>query len=145
MVATCLRVRTFPYQPLAVQPANLIHYHVCRITTYSDLPFYVIINPASGPGSSGSQPDASYQLCIPGIQGANVKILGYVATGYGSGTNVATDIATYAGWDSSYRPDGIFFDETSTSSGDYNSYATWAADATASFASGSGYVSSIWC
>lgn len=119
------------------------HLFFCRIPNYLYLPWYIIINPASGPGASGTQPDLNYQQCIPKLHNNTVTILGYVATNYGSGTNVATDIATYAGWDSAYRPNGIFFDEASTSSSDYSTYSSWASSAQSSFTSsaGSGYVS----
>ncbi|KAG6892812.1 hypothetical protein C0992_012400, partial [Termitomyces sp. T32_za158] len=101
------------------------------------LEFLIIVNPASGPGPADSQPDTNYQVCISQLRttgaasGENVKILGYVATAYGSraAIDIATDIDTYVGWSGAYRPEGIFFDE---STGDpalvsqYQEYASYA-------------------
>jgi len=96
----------------------------------SNVPFYIIVNPASGPGATNSTPDANYQACIPQLRSAssNVKVVGYVATGFGlrSTSLVTADINTYAGWGTGYRPDGIFLDETSTTSGTLATYQGYA-------------------
>ncbi|KAG6911032.1 hypothetical protein DXG01_005448 [Tephrocybe rancida] len=96
--------------------------------------FYVIVNPASGPGATNSQPDVNYQACIALLRttgaasGNNVKILGYVATGFGNRASsaVTTDIDTYSNWASAYRPEGIFFDEVATSARFLTNYQTFA-------------------
>ncbi|CAE6490360.1 unnamed protein product [Rhizoctonia solani] len=98
------------------------------ITSHPNLPFWVIVNPASGPGAANSQPDANYQSCIAQLRPAanpNVKVLGYVPTGFGSRAQsaVQADITTYSQWATSYRPNGIFFDETLATSGNQNLYS----------------------
>ncbi|KAJ7598486.1 Spherulation-specific family 4-domain-containing protein [Mycena floridula] len=84
------------------------------------LPFIFVINPNNGPGVAvNSQPDVLYQACIPqlvnsGTAQHNVRILGYVATHFGSGnsSDVLNNITTYANWGAEYRPKGIYFDQT---------------------------------
>ena len=82
--------------------------------------FTVIINPNSGPGTS-KNPPSDYASAIKQLRataGVNqiLELVGYVATGYGkrSAAKVQADVAKYAGWQDAVRPDGIFFDETST-------------------------------
>lgn len=105
----------------------------------------MIVNPDSGPGAAGSQPDASsYQGCIPELKShSNVVVVGYVPTGDGtrSQSAVDTDVATYAAWSSAYRPDGIFFDEVNPTSNLLSLYTTYVQTARQSFNSGSGFVS----
>ncbi|KIY52583.1 hypothetical protein FISHEDRAFT_34977 [Fistulina hepatica ATCC 64428] len=107
------------------------------IAEYDTLPFYVIVNPSSGPGDENSQPDASYQTCIAELlnTGSNVHAVGYVLTDYGSRSeqDVLADIATYAQWDSDYRPSGIFFDQASYSASEVSTYTTYAENARSSF------------
>ncbi|KAF8885165.1 Spherulation-specific family 4 [Infundibulicybe gibba] len=99
------------------------------------LQFYIVINPNSGPGGApGSKPDTNYQACIAALRTAgsaaqNVKILGYVATGFGarSSTDVNSDIDTYSQWAASYRPDGIFFDEGATAANLLPTYQAFSA------------------
>ncbi|KAJ7085209.1 Spherulation-specific family 4 [Mycena belliarum] len=85
-------------------------------TANPTLPFLVIANPDSGPGAvANTQPDSNYQTCLTNLTAhANVRSIGYVATGYGTRASAAVeaDIATYAQWSAAYRPSGIFFDET---------------------------------
>jgi Spherulation-specific family 4 len=105
-----------------------------RIHTQSIVAFYIIINPNSGPGAAGSQPDTNYQACIAQLRTAaaangNLKVLGYVPTGYAaaSSAGVMSEIDTYSQWSSAYRPDGIFFDEVSQLAADlplYQSYSS---------------------
>lgn len=93
----------------------------------------------------GSQPDAgSYQGCIPDLKShSNVVVVGYVPTGDGtrSQSAVNADVATYAGWNSAYRPDGIFFDEVNPTSGLLSLYTAYSQTAKESFNGGSGFVS----
>ncbi|RDB26835.1 Spherulin-4 [Hypsizygus marmoreus] len=106
---------------------------ISAIRTNTVLQFYLIINPASGPGAAGTQPDTTYQACIATLRstgaaaGGNVKLLGYVATGYGSRTSslVTTDIHTYSQWATTYRPEGIFFDEVATAANQLSTYQTY--------------------
>ncbi|KAG5725143.1 Spherulin-4 [Termitomyces sp. T112] len=109
------------------------------IPTYSNLQFILVINPASGPGLAGSQPDVNYQACVTqlrdaGMDHGNVKMIGYVRTGFGGLplNNITTDIDTYAGWSATaqagvdYHVEGIFFDEAVTNSGNISSYQNYA-------------------
>ncbi|RDB26833.1 Spherulin-4 [Hypsizygus marmoreus] len=106
---------------------------ISAIQAGSILQFYLIINPASGPGAAGTQPDTTYQACIATLRstgaaaGRNVKILGYVATGYGNRTSslVTTDIHTYSQWATTYRPEGIFFDQVATGAHQLSTYETY--------------------
>ncbi len=75
---------------------------------YSTVPFWVIVNPASGPGASL---DDNYRKAIDRLVGSGCVVLGYVATSYAkrSVSDVAKDLDT---WQSTYpRVHGIFFDE----------------------------------
>ncbi|KAJ7480738.1 Spherulation-specific family 4 [Mycena latifolia] len=100
------------------------------ITANPTLPFLIVIDPSNGPGGANTQPDTNYQSCIANLKSfANVRVIGYVATGYGhrDTSAVTTDIATYAQWGTTYRPTGIFFDETNATTSHvslYQSYAT---------------------
>ncbi|KAG6895655.1 hypothetical protein C0992_000176 [Termitomyces sp. T32_za158] len=100
------------------------------------LQFLVVVNPNSGPGPAGSQPDANYQACVAqlrmaGAVGGNVKMIGYVSTAYGArdASAVTADIDTYAGWAAAYRVEGIFFDEAATDSGSVSKYQSYASRA----------------
>ncbi|MEM7476617.1 MAG: spherulation-specific family 4 protein [Planctomycetota bacterium] len=75
---------------------------------HTGLPFWVILNPASGPGK---QIDANYTKAIDRLIGSGCQVLGYVPTGYGktNSRDVANDIEK---WRQFYpRVQGIFFDE----------------------------------
>lgn len=117
----------------------------CSIAAHPSLPFWVIINPDSGPGGKqGSQATKEYQQCIPILRAPNVVVLGYVATGQGKASRqarVTADVSTYAGWAAAYRPDGIFFDEVSGRKADLATYQGFAAQAVSSFNGGNGFVS----
>ncbi|KAJ7145677.1 Spherulation-specific family 4-domain-containing protein [Mycena epipterygia] len=92
------------------------------IAAHSSTQWYIIINPDSGPGS----PDSTYQGCVAALPTSKNQIrMGYVDTTTG---NVIADIDTYAGWDSSSRPTGIFFDNVSDANpiSTYQSYVTHA-------------------
>ncbi|KAF8990054.1 Spherulation-specific family 4 [Cyathus striatus] len=113
------------------------------IISYPKVPFYVIINPNSGPGS-GTQPDTNYQTCTAQVKSAagsngNVKLLGYVSTSYGSraASAVTADVNTYSGWTASYRLNGIFFDEAATSSALVSTYSGYASTVRSTFGTSS--------
>ena len=88
-----------------------------------------------------SQPDSNYQRCVTQLlatgsaAGGNVKTIGYVDTGYGNidSSLVVNNISTYAQWNSSYRPIGIFFDDVAASSSLVSLYESYAADVRSSF------------
>ena len=114
-----------------------------RIAAHPSLPFWVVINPARGPGRHGSQAPAEYQRCIPELRTTNVVVLGYVPT-FDAAANkqsgVTQDVDTYAGWGDAYRPDGIFFDQVSGASGDLAVYEGFASHATPLFNGGDSFV-----
>ncbi|KAG6861049.1 hypothetical protein C0995_004550 [Termitomyces sp. Mi166 len=105
------------------------------VPAYPDLQFIVVVNPNSGPGPAGSQPDANYQNCVTQLRNVsaandNVKMIGYVLTGYGNRTSseVFADVDTYAGWATAYHVEGIFFDEAANTPDMvslYQSYASY--------------------
>lgn len=90
------------------------------IKAYPHVQWQVIVNPDSGPGTTGCPTDTNYIDGISILNGyANVMTLGYVDTNY---TNraysaVIQDINTYASWWNCNEPgynisiDGIFFDD----------------------------------
>ncbi|EKM59215.1 uncharacterized protein PHACADRAFT_191536 [Phanerochaete carnosa HHB-10118-sp] len=114
------------------------------ISANPSVPFIIIINPNSGPGAVGSQPDSSsYQGCVPQLKSQpNVRTIGYVFTEYGSRSqsDVDADVSTYAGWDSAYRLDGIFFDQVETTSDLLSTYTAFVNTARQSFDDSNGFV-----
>lgn len=75
---------------------------------FSKVPFWVVLNPASGPGNSI---DANYTKAVDRLIGSGCVVLGYVATGYGK-KSVANVQAEMLQWQEMYpRVHGIFFDE----------------------------------
>src|SRR5436190_7069951 len=105
--------RTGLLVPLYVYPADI---HTNRVYNrlidikrrYATVPFWVIVNPASGPGNAI---DANYTKAIDRLQGAGCVVLGYVTTSYGK--RPAADVhADIDRWLKMYpRTQGIFFDE----------------------------------
>jgi hypothetical protein len=87
-----------------------------RLDAHPELHFLVVINPSNGPGNN-PLPDDNYSAQILKLNNyTNVETVGYVRTGYATQniTNVAEEVATYAGWDTqnnSLAMHGIFFDE----------------------------------
>jgi hypothetical protein len=71
----------------------------------------VVVNPASGPGTSRS---AAYAEAVRRAQEAGMRVLGYVATGYGARgvAEVGANVDRYAAW---YGVDGILLDEAAGS------------------------------
>lgn len=96
-----------------IYPAN-IHTHpeynrlINLKRRFPTVPFWVIVNPASGPGSAV---DANYTKAIDRLIGAGCVVLGYVSTRYGE--RPEADIrADLASWRTMYpRIQGAFFDE----------------------------------
>ena len=75
---------------------------------YSEVPFWVIVNPASGPGTAI---DPNYTKAIDRLIGAGCVVLGYVSTSYGK-VPIETVRANMQTWRTFYpRTHGIFFDE----------------------------------
>lgn len=74
----------------------------------------MVMNPNSG---SGLSPDPNYVQAVKTAQAAGIKILGYVASGYGDQATrplqkVLGEIDSYKDW---YGVDGIFVDEVASS------------------------------
>jgi hypothetical protein len=105
--------RTGVLLPLYVYPAdvhtNAVYNRVIELKRrYETVPFWVIVNPASGPGE---QVDANYTKAIDRLQGAGCVTLGYVTTSYAKrpAAEVQADIDR---WLKLYpRIHGVFFDE----------------------------------
>ncbi|KAF8079222.1 Spherulation-specific family 4 [Lyophyllum atratum] len=103
------------------------------ISAHPGTAFYLVINPSDGPGPVGSQPDQSYDECIPSLRPSsnpNTVVLGFVKIlASKSSSAILAEINTYAGWSSSSRPTGIYFDGTSASTGtQYKTYVSHAKD-----------------
>ncbi|PIL36914.1 hypothetical protein GSI_00604 [Ganoderma sinense ZZ0214-1] len=108
------------------------------IAAHPTVPYYAVINPNSGPGGAGTQPGAEYQQCIPILRAASdsVVVLGYVPSWEADSSKAAgviSDVNTYAGWSSSYRVDGIFFDQVSGAASDFSAYTNYTSHARQTF------------
>jgi Spherulation-specific family 4 len=70
----------------------------------------VVLNPASGTGPTR---DPKYASAVQSLQSTETRVLGYVATGYGSrpAGEILAEIDRYVAW---YGVDGIFLDESSS-------------------------------
>ena len=75
---------------------------------YETIPFWVVLNPASGPGK---EIDANYTKAIDRLEGAGCVVIGYVSTDYGK--RPPADVQKEIGqWLKMYPGiHGIFFDE----------------------------------
>ncbi len=84
--------------------------HWDRATSGSPSARYLVMNPASGPGSAR---DESYEVAVRNARGADAKVLGYVPTDYGrrDPALVEAEVDRYREW---YDVDGIFFDEVTS-------------------------------
>ncbi|KAJ7914267.1 Spherulation-specific family 4-domain-containing protein [Mycena leptocephala] len=90
------------------------------ITAHPNTVFYTIINPDQGPGVAGSQPRSGYQACVSSLRPINTNAL--VGT-------VLADIDTYAGWETTYRPTGIFLDNVTATADDVDTYSAYVSHA----------------
>lgn len=100
--------------PLYTQPTDGSWSQLISVkSAHPHVPIIAIINPASGPGSGPSEQWASG---IDSLRAAGIKVVGYVATGYGYIylSDVESQIQDYSSW---YHVDGIFFDEMANSNG----------------------------
>ncbi|KAJ6188569.1 hypothetical protein N7519_003477 [Penicillium mononematosum] len=87
------------------------------IVAHPSIPFYLIINPSTGPGNT-EYPEDVFITAIAKLNSySNTKVLGYTYTKQGTraSSDVEKDIATYAHWATyagqNIRLSGIFFDE----------------------------------
>jgi hypothetical protein len=88
------------------------------IAAHPSIPFYLIVNPDTGPGTT-EYPREAYITAIAKLNSySNAQVLGYTYTNHGSRaiSEVEADIAIYAKWSSYTGKDislaGIFFDLT---------------------------------
>ncbi|KAJ6476398.1 Spherulation-specific family 4-domain-containing protein [Mycena sanguinolenta] len=92
------------------------------ISANSNTQWYIVVNPDNGPGPT----DELYETCVSELPAsANQITMGYVDTK----GDVLGDIDTYAGWPTSSRPRGIFFDDivpTTSRLSTYQSYISYA-------------------
>jgi hypothetical protein len=110
--ATIVPLYTDPSQPswAAIVAAKAAHPRVGVIA---------VVNPANGPGGGMN---SAYAVGISKLVAAGIKVIGYVATGYGA--NAATQVkADIDRWQNFYpgQIGGIFFDEQSNKA-DYVGY-----------------------
>lgn len=105
--------RTGLLLPMYVYPADVhINASYNRLIDlkrrFETVPFWVIVNPASGPGAAV---DANYVKAIDRLEGAGCVVLGYASTRYGK--RRAADVQADLGrWLKLYpRVHGVFFDE----------------------------------
>ena len=91
---------------------------ISAISAHSSVPWQIVINPASGPGSGGpGNGDINYESGVTQLNALpNAQTLGYVHTSYGNraAADVEADMTTWKTWGSPYAVDGIFLDETTT-------------------------------
>jgi Spherulation-specific family 4 len=93
--------------PATVVPAYLPPDELSRLAARSSLPWLLVVNPDNGPGTVA---DVRYRRAVPAARAAGARVLGYVATTWGTrpAEAVKADIEHYRAW---YAVDGIFFDE----------------------------------
>ncbi|KAJ6533922.1 Spherulation-specific family 4-domain-containing protein [Mycena vulgaris] len=102
------------------------------ISAHPSMTFYTIISPISGPGSSiDSQPDADFISCVLRLRLSGTQtVLGWVDTISPSTGTVLGDIDTYAGWNNSYRPNGIFLVDVTPTASRVSTYQGYVSHAT---------------
>ena len=95
------------------------------ISAYPSVEWQIIVNPASGPGTTSYPTDANYITGISTLNRyANVQTVGYVDTAYGNRaySSVKADIDAYAKWASYPSANisiaGIFFDDVNNTASD---------------------------
>ncbi|KAF7372956.1 hypothetical protein MSAN_00502700 [Mycena sanguinolenta] len=102
------------------------------ISAHPSTTFYIIISPRSGPGDNGTQPDGDFISCVLRLKpsGSQTVLLGWVGAITPSTGSVLGDIATYGGWDSSYRPSGIYLVDVTPTEGVISTYQSYISHAT---------------
>lgn len=97
------------------------------------VPVIAIANPASGPGLT---PNPAYTPAIQRAAGAGVKVIGYVATGFGGRppSDVLADVDRWLSFYPEVR--GIFFDQQPTDAGHEALYGGYFAHARQAFPGG---------
>ena len=103
------------------------------LTQYPDITFFLIINPHSGPlDGTNDQDYPAFAAAISELQLAasvhnNAVLIGYVHTSWAarSAADVQSDIDKWVAIPE-LQPNGLFFDETTTSTGDSGYYSALA-------------------
>ncbi len=90
------------------------------VKSYPALPVTVIANPNNGVGSSQ---DPVFLTAIKALQLAGAKVIGYIATGYGSKSLGAIE-GEASSWRSFYSVDGVFLDEFDNNPGSESLYSS---------------------
>ncbi|CAN8098338.1 unnamed protein product [Discula destructiva] len=120
--------RPFILVPLYIYPAPGAWdplYTAAEQHAAAGIDFYVIVNPANGPGAD-VLPDANYVVALERLTALpNVRVIGYVHCSYGlrEAEEIVHEVWRYAGWEEenakvggkSIIVDGIFIDETPSS------------------------------
>lgn len=115
------------------------------ISSHPDVQFEVVVNPNSGPGTTGFPTDQNIISGIAKLNSySNVHTVGYVETEHGSRDTSAVnaDVDTYAKWagysGANIAIGGIYFDDVSseTTSAMYSYYETVSEHVRSSFSSG---------
>ncbi len=117
------RVNTGTIFPFYIYPTqSAIQPIIDTANQYPNVNIWVILNPATGPGTSI---DPVYTNAVQQLRAAGINLLGYVNTNYShrSKTLVENDIHT---WKNFYQPDGIFLDLMSVNHTYYSSITTYA-------------------
>jgi hypothetical protein len=93
--------------PGSLMPAYLPPRAIIDFASHARLPWLLIVNPASGPGTA---PHPPYRDAVRAAQAAGARVLGYIPTAYAARprASVEADIDRYATW---YGVDGVFLDE----------------------------------
>jgi hypothetical protein len=114
-VESRVQLKTGILIPLYIYPANIYtnpDYNnlIALVKTYHDVPVSVILNPSSGPGDAT---DGNYTVAIKRLQGAGIRVLGYIHCNYGA-IAIETVKASIDAWLSLYPGiDSFFLDEMS--------------------------------
>lgn len=120
LAASAPNVTTGILIPLYTYPTSTTWSEVVTAKmNYPAVPFVAVINPNSGPGTTF---DANYLTGIQKLQGAGIRVLGYVYTNYGRTplTKVEAQVKTYWNW---YHVDGIMFDGMANVKGKQSYYS----------------------
>jgi Spherulation-specific family 4 len=106
--------------PLYMYPSSTWNTVIQEKQANPSIPFTVIVNPDSGPGSSVSQTYATY---ITSLRNAGITVIGYISTEYAavSLSSVESQIAAYK---SMYDVNGIFLDQMSNVNGEQSYYSS---------------------
>jgi len=101
--------------PLYTDPGPVWDALAQAIVESPDLPFAVILNPDSGPGTARND---EYVSAIPVLSFPNVRLYGYINTAYGK-RDPAAICAEIDNWKTWYGIDSIFFDDVDSNEDAY--------------------------